>query len=189
MKRFPQVVLQINGFNIVASTFRFQEIKAEQELHEIFGVLGDSFAEVECTSVSGLLRCLTHIDLFSLAEMLADLLRQEPWRFRYVLRILPIEKVTKAEIDVIRRCTREISERIPPSQTFRITVEKRHNSIKSIDLIQAIASDIERKVNLSNPDWIVLVEVIQNVVGLSVIKPHQVFSSVVEMRKLGEKFI
>jgi tRNA acetyltransferase TAN1 len=152
-------------------------------------VLGDSFAEVQCTSVSGLLRCLTHIDLFSLGGMLSDLLKEEPWRFRYVLRILPIEKVTKAEIDIIRRCSREISERIPPSQTFRITVEKRHNSMKSIDLIRAIASDIERKVNLSKPDWIVLVEIIQNVAGLSVIKPHQVFSSVVEMRKLGEKFI
>jgi tRNA acetyltransferase TAN1 len=158
-------------------------------LHEIFDVLGDSFAEVQCTSVSGLLRCLTHIDLFSLGGMLSDLLKEEPWRFRYVLRILPIEKVTKAEIDIIRRCSIEISERIPPSQTFRITVEKRHNSMKSIDLIRAIASDIERKVNLSNPDWIVLVEIIQNVAGLSVIKPHQVFSSVVEMRKLGEKFI
>jgi tRNA acetyltransferase TAN1 len=158
-------------------------------LHEIFDVLGDSFAEVQCTSVSGLLRCLTHIDPFSLGAKLSDLLKEEPWRFRYVLRILPIEKVTKAEIDIIRRCSREISERIPPSQTFRVTVEKRHNSMKSIELIRAIASDIERKVNLSNPDWIVLVEIIQNVAGLSVIKPHQVFSSVVEMRKLGEKFI
>jgi tRNA acetyltransferase TAN1 len=158
-------------------------------LHEIFDVLGDSFAEVQCTSVSGLLRCLTHIDPFSLGAKLSDLLKEEPWRFRYVLRILPIEKVTKAEIDIIRRCSREISERIPPSQTFRVTIEKRHNSMKSIDLIRAIASDIERKVNLTNPDWIVLVEIIQNVAGLSVIKPHQVFSSVVEMRKLGEKFI
>ena len=152
-------------------------------------MLGDSFAEVQCTSVSGLLRCLIHIDPFSLGAKLSDLLKEEPWRFRYVLRILPIEKVTKAEIDIIRRCSREISERIPPSQTFRVTVEKRHNSMKSIELIRAIASDIERKVNLSNPDWIVLVEIIQNVAGLSVIKPHQVFSSVVEMRKLGEKFI
>jgi tRNA acetyltransferase TAN1 len=158
-------------------------------LHEIFDVLGDSFAEVQHTSVSGLLRCLTHIDLFTLGGMLSELLKEEPWRFRYVLRILPIEKVTKAEIDIIRKSTKEISKRIPPSQTFRITVEKRHNTMKSIDLIRAIASDIERKVNLSNPDWIVLVEVIQNVAGLSVIKPQQVFSSVVEMRKLGEKFI
>jgi tRNA acetyltransferase TAN1 len=158
-------------------------------LREIFDVLGDPFAEVQLTSVSGLLSCLTHIDLFTLGGMLIELLKEEPWRFRYVLRILPIEKVTKAEVDIIRKSTRKISKRIPPSQTFRITVEKRHNSMKSTDLIRAIASDIERKVNLSNPDWIVLVEVIQNVAGLSVIKPHQVFSSVVEMRKLGEKFI
>jgi tRNA acetyltransferase TAN1 len=158
-------------------------------LHEIFDVLGDSFAEVQRTSVSGLLRCFTHIDLFTLGGMLSELLKEEPWRFRYVLRILPIEKVTGAEINIIRQFTRKISKRIPPSQTFRITVEKRHSSMKSIDLIRAIASDIERKVNLANPDWIVLVEVIQNLAGLSVIRPHQIFSSVVEMRKLGEEFI
>ena len=173
----------------MASTFRYGEVKPEQELHEIFNVLGDSFAEIESTSISGLLKCLTHIDLFSLPGMLADLLNEDQFIFRYVLSILPIEKVTKAEIDIIRRCVREISEKILPSQTFRITVEKRHNSMRSIDLIQAIASDIERKVNLSNPDWIVLVEVLQDVVGLSVIKPHQVFSSVVAMRKLGDDFI
>jgi len=181
--------MRIDNFNILASTFRFRETEAEQELHEIFDVLGDSFAEVQRTSVSGLLRCLTHIDLFILGGMLSELLKEEPWRFRHVLRVLPIEVVTEAEIEIIRKSVRKISKRIPPTQTFRITVEKRHNSMKSMDLIRAIASDIERNVNLSNPDWIVLVEVIQNVAGLSVIKPYQVFSSVVEMRKLGEKSI
>jgi tRNA acetyltransferase TAN1 len=121
--------------------------------------------------------------------MLVDMLKEEPWRFKYILRVLPIEKVAQAELDIICRYIREISARIKPLQTFRVTVEKRHNSINSNCLIQGIASEIDRKVNLSNPDWIILVEVIRNVAGLSIIKPHNIFSSVIEMRKLGDSFI
>jgi tRNA acetyltransferase TAN1 len=121
--------------------------------------------------------------------MLIDLLKEEPWRFKYVLRVIPIERVAQADINMIRKCVREIAARILPLQTFRITVEKRHNSINSTDLVRGIASEIDRNVDLTNPDWIILVEVIQNVAGLSVMKRHHIFSSVVELRKLGDGFI
>lgn len=121
--------------------------------------------------------------------MLVELLKVESWRFKDVLRVLPIEKVVEADIDIMRRCARQISERIQPLQTFRVTVEKRHSTLSSTDLILGLASEIDRRVDLSNPDWIVLVEVIQNIAGLSVIKPYHVFSLVVEMRKLGDSFI
>lgn len=101
---------------------------------------------------------------------------------------MPIEKVVPAEIGILRRGVRQITDRIQPLQTFRVTVEKRHSTINSSDLIRGIASEIDRDVDLSNPDWIVLVEVIQNIAGLSVIRPSQVFSSVVEKRKLGDTF-
>lgn len=117
------------------------------------------------------------------------MLKEEPWRFKYILRVLPIEKVVQAELDIIRRYIREISVRIKPLQTFRITVEKRHSSINSNCLIRGIGSEIDRKVNLSNPDWTILVEVIRNIAGLSIVKPHNIFSSVIEMRKLGDSFI
>jgi tRNA acetyltransferase TAN1 len=165
------------------------EIQAEQELREILCTLGDPLAETLSTSISGLLVCRTQLDPISIPGTLVDLLKEEPWRFKYILRVLPIEKVTEAELNLICRCIKEISARIKPLQTFRITVEKRHNCINSNELIRGIASEIEREVDLSNPDWIILVEVIKNVAGLSIIKPHHIFSSVIEMRKLGGSFI
>jgi tRNA acetyltransferase TAN1 len=89
----------------------------------------------------------------------------------------------------MRESIKELSSRIQELQTFRITVEKRHSQISSVDIIHGMASEISRKVDLSNPDWIVLVEVIQNVAGLSVIRPYHIFSVVVEMRKLGDDII
>ena len=120
--------------------------------------------------------------------MLVRLLNDEPWIFKYVQRVIPIQKVVNTELDRIRECVRDISSKIQPSQTYRITVEKRHNTISSTDIIHSCASRVDRKVNLANPDWIILIEVIQTLTGLSIIKPYHVFSAVTELRKLGEGF-
>lgn len=181
--------LLVKPFNIVASTFRFRESHAEEELGEILSILGDPLAEIRPTAVSGLLIGRTQIDPMSIPRMLGDLLKREPWRFRYLLRILPIEKVVEADLNMMQESIRDLSLRIRAQETFRVTVEKRHNSISSDDIIRGMASEISRAVDLSNPDWIVLVEVIQNVAGLSIIRPYHIFSTVVEMRKLGDKFI
>jgi tRNA acetyltransferase TAN1 len=181
--------LLINLFNVLASTFRFREPHAKEELGELLNILGDSRAEMCPTAISGLLIGRTRLDPLSISRMLGDLLKKEPWRFRYLLRVLPIEKVVKADLGIMRESIKELSSRIQELQTFRITVEKRHSQISSVDIIHGMASEISRKVDLSNPDWIVLVEVIQNVAGLSVIRPYHIFSVVVEMRKLGDDLI
>jgi tRNA acetyltransferase TAN1 len=181
--------LLIKPFNIVASTSRFREPHAIEELGEILGILGDPLAEIRQTAVSGLLVGRTQIDPMSIPKMIGDLLKGEPWRFRYLLRVLPIEKVVEADLNIMQESIRDLSLRISEQETFRVTVEKRHNSISSDDIIRGMASEIFRAVDLSDPDWIVLVEVIQNLAGLSIIRPYHIFSTVVEMRKLGDKFI
>jgi tRNA acetyltransferase TAN1 len=179
----------IKLFNLIASTFRYREIQAEQELGGILNMLGDPLPEVRSTTISGLLIGQTQLDPFSIPHMLVRLLNDEPWIFKYVQRVIPIQKVVNTELDMIRECVRDIASKIKPSETYRITVEKRHNTIRSTEIIHSCASTVERKVNLANPDWIILIEVIQTLTGLSIIKPYQIFSAVTELRKLGERFI
>ena len=179
----------IKVFNLIASTFRYREIQAEQELGGILNMLGDPLPEVRSTTISGLLIGQTRLDPFSIPHMLVRLLNDEPWIFKYVQRVIPIQKVVNTELDMIRECVRDIASKIKPSETYRITVEKRHNTIRSTEIIHSCASTVERKVNLANPDWIILIEVIQTLTGLSIIKPYQIFSAVTELRKLGEGFI
>jgi tRNA acetyltransferase TAN1 len=179
----------IKVFNLIASTFRYREIQAEQELGGILNMLGDPLPEVRSTTISGLLIGQTRLDPFSIPHMLVRLLNDEPWIFKYVQRVIPIQKVVNTELDMIRECVRDIASKIKPSETYRITVEKRHNTIRSTEIIHSCASTVERKVNLANPDWIILIEVIQSMTGLSIIKPYQIFSAVTELRKLGEGFI
>jgi tRNA acetyltransferase TAN1 len=189
MRRFLGRGLVIKVFNLIASTFRYREIQAEQELGKILNILGDPLPEIRSTAISGLLIGRTRLDPFSISQNLVRLLNDEPWVFKYVQRVIPIQKVVNTELDRIRECVREIASKIQPSETYRITVEKRHNTISSTDIIYSCASTIDRKVNLANPDWIVLIEVIQTVTGLSIVKPHHVFSAVTELRRLGEGFI
>jgi tRNA acetyltransferase TAN1 len=179
----------IKVFNLIASTFRYREIQAEQELGGILNMLGDPLPEVRSTTISGLLIGQTRLDPFSIPHMLVRLLNDEPWIFKYVQRVIPIQKVVNTELDMIRECVRDIASKIKPSETYRITVEKRHNTIRSTEIIHSCASTVERKVNLANPDWIILIEVIQTLTGLSIIKPYHIFSAVTELRKLGEGFI
>ncbi|TLY06467.1 MAG: hypothetical protein E6K88_08165 [Thaumarchaeota archaeon] len=49
--------------------------------------------------------------------------------------------------------------------------------------MKAIASEIESKVDLENPDWVILVEIIEGQTGLSVLRQNQMFSSIVEKRR------
>ena len=188
MTRFLGRGTVIKVFNLIASTFRYREIQAEQELGEIFNILGDPLPEIRSTTISGLLIGRTRLDPFSIPQMLVRLLNDEPWIFKYVQRVIPIQKVVNTELDRIRECVRDIASKIQPSETYRITVEKRHNTISSTDIIHSCASTVDRKVNLANPDWIILIEVIQTLTGLSIIKPYHVFSAVTELRKLGEGF-
>ena len=101
---------------------------------------------------------------------------------RYILRVLPVEDVVPTELDAIKQAAKDLSVKIG-NGSFRITVEKRHSSLKSVEVIKAIASEIESKVDLENPDWVILVEIIEGQTGLSVLRQNQMFSSIVEKRR------
>jgi tRNA acetyltransferase TAN1 len=92
-------------------------------------------------------------------------------------------RVVRADQEEISRAAAEMCDRIGSNEKFRITIEKRHSSIASRDIIEDIASRVERTVDLENPDWIILVEVMGNLSGVSVLRPPGIFSSVVEKRK------
>ena len=61
--------------------------------------------------------------------------------------------------------------------TFKIEIHKRHTALTSLEIINAIAPLIDNTVNLDNPDWLVLVEIVADRFGLSFIKPDLIFSA------------
>lgn len=172
----------MHRFNLIISSSRFREEEAQDEIMDLLEMFGDLDSESEITEIKGIIVAQTALDPFIVVDKLKELVATEPWQVRYVLRVLPIEAVVPTDIHSIRGATKELASRIGSDDTFRITVEKRHSPLASMDVINAIAGEIGSKVDLEDPDWVVLVEIIGVQTGISVIEPDQIFSSVVEKR-------
>ncbi len=166
----------MEDFNLLISTSRGNENNACSEIWFLLGELGDKEALVDKTEISGLIVAKTNLDPFKAVEGLRNLLRERPWEFRYVLKVLPIEIVVKTKIEEIKRAAAKLHHKILENETFRVTVEKRHSNISTRDLIEAAVENLDRKVNLSNPDKIILIEVLGRLTGISVIKPSDILS-------------
>jgi len=57
-----------------------------------------------------------------------------------------------------------------------VTVEKRFTTTHTKDIVEKVAGNIKRKVNLTAPDKVVLIEVVGGLTGVSVIKPEDILS-------------
>jgi len=172
----------LDEFNLIVSTFRFKEEDAEDEILELLDKFGDSAAESEIIEIKGMILVQTSLDPLTIIDKLKEIVASEPWQVRYILRVLPIQVVVPTRLDTISHAVSDLMTKIG-KDTFRVTVEKRHNSIGSMQIIKAIADRINNKVDLENPDWVILVQVLGGLTGVSVLQPNQIFSSVIEKRK------
>lgn len=166
----------LRDFNILATTSRGNEVEACSEMWYLLGQIGDSAPVVDKTGVAGLIAAKTAFNPFEVIEKFRLILHERPYEFRYILRIIPIERVIRTNLGEIQRVASELSLRIGKNETFRITVEKRFTEISTRDIIEAAAANIDRKVDLNKPDKILLIEVIGGLTGISIIKPQDILS-------------
>lgn len=166
----------MEDFNLLISTSRGNENNACSEIWFLLGELGDREAIVDKTEIAGLVVAKTNLDPFKAIEGLRKLLKERPQEFRYVLKVVPIEIVVKTRIEEIKKAVERLNHKILENEAFRVTVEKRHSEISSKDIIKAAAENLDRKVDLNNPDKIILIEVLGRLTGVSVIKPQDILS-------------
>jgi len=81
----------LDKFNLIATTYRYREFDAIDEMLDLLNDIGDSDAFFEITNISGLITGNTLLDPFQVIEKFKGIVRSEDWRFRYVLRVIPIE--------------------------------------------------------------------------------------------------
>jgi len=166
----------LTDFNLLASTSRGYENDACSEFWFLLGEIGDEQSVVEKSSVSGLIMAKTALDPFRVIKDLRKMMNERPYEFRYTLKVVPIEVVVHTKLEEIKKASLELAAGISENETFRITVEKRHTKLPTREIIETVASGIDRKVSLENPDKIVLVEVLGGLTGVSVVKPDDILS-------------
>ncbi len=171
----------INDFNLLATTARGNErAMINQILYLLKEELGDAEAQAVKTKIRGLIVAKTALDPCKVIEEFRGILKERPYEFRYALRIIPIQRVVPTNLTEIKQATAELATEIGENQTFRVTVEKRYTALHTKDLIEASAGDIKRKVSLLDPDFVLQIEVVGALTGISLLKPNDVLAVIKE---------
>lgn len=171
-------------YNLLATTERLNESEACSELWMLLRAIGDETPSVDRSPIRGLILAKTKYDPIVAIRNLRSELHENPSNFRVLFRILPIQKWVPTDMEKMKEVVDTLSSRIGKNESFRITLEKRRTNLRSKELIDKIAEDIDRKVNLVHPDWVVLLEIIGRVTGISVVRAEALLNVQKERAKL-----
>jgi len=149
-------------------------------VHEILYLLketlGDHTAEASKTGVRGLIAAKTALNPCDVMDKFKAILHERPYEFRYALRIIPIDRVVDTDLEAIGLAAADLAMGISEKESFRVTVEKRFTTLHANEIVEAVASRIQRRVDLENPDKVLLVEVVGKFTGVSLARPASVLS-------------
>ena len=167
----------IFDFNLLVSCGRNLERKAEREIKKFLRKIGDEAPLTVELGFRGLFGIKTDIDTETVIKKIREVLQDNPWRFRFVLKVTPVDKIVKSDIEEIKGAIKElVKKKITSTDTFRITVRKRGTDLSSHKVIEEVASVINNKVDLTNPHKIVNIEILGDITAVSVIKEGDIIS-------------
>ena len=162
--------------NLIVTCGRNLESEAKNEIKKIINELGDQELEVFNSGMRGILTVNTMINPLEVIDYARNKINEEPWFMRYCLRIIPIQIVTDTDVDKIKQNVIKFKDCIQKNDSFRITVEKRNSVISTKEIITEIAKALPNKVSLEKPTWTILIEVLGEKTGISILKNDGLFS-------------
>jgi tRNA acetyltransferase TAN1 len=162
--------------NLIVTCGRNLESEAKNEIKKIINELGDQELEVFNSGMRGILTVNTVINPLEVIDYARNKINEEPWFMRYCLRIIPIQIVTDTDVDKIKQNIIKFKDCIQKNDSFRITVEKRNSAISTKEIITEIAKALPNKVSLEKPTWTILIEVLGEKTGISILKNDVLFS-------------
>jgi len=124
----------------------------------------------------GILMVDTIIESSKIIDWVRNKIVEEPWLIRYCLRIIPIQSITETNIDKIKQNVIKLKDSIQKNDSYRITIEKRNTSLSTNEIITEVAKIFPNKVSLNKPDLIVLIEILGDKTGISILKDNELFS-------------
>jgi tRNA acetyltransferase TAN1 len=179
----PAVILVVREFNILATTERIDERKAGGELWMLLRAAGDESPVVDRMGIWGIVIAMTNLEPTMAVARVREEFLKKPDSIQALFRVIPIQRLVPTKLEEIVKATKELSAAIGQDESFRITVEKRRTRLGSHEIINAVAEDINRRVNLDDPDWVVLVETTGKMTGVSVVRPANILN--VQKERVG----
>ena len=162
--------------NLIITCARNLESETKNEIRKILDELGDQEPEILNVGMRGILMVDTIIEPSKIIDWVRNKIVEEPWLIRYCLRIIPIQSITETNIDKIKQNVIKLKDSIQKNDSYRITIEKRNTSISTNEIITEVAKIFPNKVSLNKPDLIVLIEILGDKTGISILKDSELFS-------------
>jgi tRNA acetyltransferase TAN1 len=162
--------------NLIITCQRNLEEPTILEIQNILERFGDIDAIIEKTVFSGIIQIQTNLEIMKILDGFKDIIEDEPWLIKYCSRVIPIQEECESGLDEIRDKVISLSYVIKKNETYRITVEKRQSSLHTKDIISEIANSLSNKVSLENSDWEIIIQVLRNKTGVSIIPPNSILS-------------
>lgn len=177
----------INTPDLLATSDIWSTSAACSELWMLLRAVGDETPRVYRTRVKGLIAAETNFEPVEAIRRIRGELRERPESFKNLLRIIPVEATVPTELVEIVETVLRLAEKIPEDDSFRVTLEKRRTKLRSREVIDAVAEKIDRKVDLGEPDWVVLVEIVGKRTGIAVVPREGILSIQKERAQLASK--
>ncbi|MFW9936356.1 MAG: THUMP domain-containing protein [Candidatus Thorarchaeota archaeon] len=168
----------MNNFNLLVSTSRFNEVNAKAELWFLLLICGDKYPIIASVEFSGLITAFTRLDAKDVIFKIKEILVKDPNFFQYILKIIPIDYVCETNVGTIKELVQKNHEAyINHDESFKILLKRRKNEkIDRYIFIESIAKLVDKKVDLTNPDKLIWIEVLGNRCGISFLKSDQIIS-------------
>jgi tRNA acetyltransferase TAN1 len=161
--------------NLIVTSQKGNEAKASAEFKEIALQHGLRKLHIEKSDFDGVLEVDVE-DARGFVAFLREYVRSEPFRIHFVQRVMPVDMVVDTDLVQIKEGASQLGSQIGKTESFKIEIDERDSPYSRRELIDAIADVIDRKVNLDNPDIVLLVEVLGEYAALSLARPDEIIS-------------
>ena len=160
------------------------EVATINEVTHLLDEFGDPNTRSSKTGFSGIIKIETVIELLELIEKFRDKIENEPWELRYCARIIPIQKICETDLTSIKNNVKKLISLIKPNESYKISIERRNSELIRNEIISNIADLLSNNVSLENPDWEVIIQILGNETGVSVM-PANCILSISKIKRLN----
>lgn len=161
--------------NLIVTSAKGLEARASAEFKEVALLSGIRKVTIERSAYDGILEVEVE-NPKALLTFFSEFVRSEPFKVRFVMRVIPVDRVVDTKIEDIVGAVTDLAPKIGAAESFRITIEARDSPYSEKQLIDAIADAVDRKVSLDSPDKIVFIQIFGEYTGVSVLSPDEILS-------------
>jgi len=174
-------------YNILATTEKITMSAASSQLWINLRAIGDPKPKVSRSRIKGIVMAETTLDPIEAIIKLREHMESNVNRYERLFRVFPIVARVPTEIEDIVKEVQRQAVVIEEGQKFRITLEKRETEFRSLEIIDPVAAVVDKEVDLENPDWVILIEIMGKMTGISVMPPEGMLNVQKERYALSTK--